>query len=68
MFAAHDVKYRAALGKDLVALIKLYLTKLEQGLPEAFSTLRTAWQELCFSFIFAVRTAAVKGLRHYLPR
>ena len=52
--AAVDQKYRRAVAEDICTLINHYLSKVSGGLPEAFTTLRQAWQDLNFSFVFTV--------------
>lgn len=54
LIAAQDEGYRSSLAADLCSLFKSYLSKVSEGPPEAFTTLRQAWQQACFSFTFAV--------------
>ena len=58
LIPATDAKYRGGLASDVVSLFQLYLDQLAKGQPEAFTTLRSAWQQLCFSFIYAVSTVS----------
>ena len=52
---AVDHAYRRAVAQDVCTLINHYLSKVAGGLPEAFTTLREAWQDLNFSFVYTVR-------------
>ncbi len=39
---------------DIHALLRLFVSKVQNGAPATYATFREAWQELKFSFIYEV--------------
>jgi len=47
---------------DVHALLRLFLSKVENGRPATFATFREAWQELRFSFIYEVSGQQIEDM------
>ncbi len=40
---------------DIHALLRLFVSKVQDGAPATYATFRETWQEMKFSFIYEVR-------------
>ena len=51
---------------DIHALLRLFVSKVQNGAPVTYATFRETWQEMKFSFIYEVSAKDDKPFSHHL--